>query len=171
MDIQACPNCGSRRIDAGTMNAGILFGITSWKSICKDCGYQGEPLLFDSEDCYKNFLDTLKKKNEQDEKAEPFGPEDDSDEVKKIIKDTEEEINHIEETFTAKKGWGAEIILSMILAGIWIILSISTLVTSYGVEGAILYSFLLFVVTSIAILFVIVIFEYFLKKIKKMLIP
>lgn len=56
MEIAACPKCGSRNISMGTTNSGVLFGVTSWKSVCKECGYQGEPLLFDTEDDYKKFL-------------------------------------------------------------------------------------------------------------------
>jgi C4-type Zn-finger protein len=67
VDIAACPVCGSRRIGMGKLNSGVLFGVTSWKSVCEDCGYQGEPLLFDSEEEYKLFKNALEeqKKNKK----------------------------------------------------------------------------------------------------------
>jgi len=55
MDIIACPNCGSRRIYQGTMGDGVLTGYTS-RNVCRDCGYQGMPLIFNTETDYKNFL-------------------------------------------------------------------------------------------------------------------
>jgi len=55
MEIIACPNCGSRRIYQGTMGDGVLTGYTS-RNVCRNCGYQGMPIIFDSETDYKNFL-------------------------------------------------------------------------------------------------------------------
>ncbi|MEM0492372.1 MAG: hypothetical protein QXS02_00205 [Candidatus Thermoplasmatota archaeon] len=65
VDIAACPVCGSRRIEMGTLSSGVLFGITSWKSVCRDCSYQGEPILFDSEEEYQLFKKTLNEKREE----------------------------------------------------------------------------------------------------------
>ncbi len=55
MEIIACPNCGSRRIFQGRMGDGVLTGYTS-RNVCRNCGYQGMPIIFDSEIDYKNFL-------------------------------------------------------------------------------------------------------------------
>ena len=55
MEIIACPNCGSRRIYQGTMGDGVLTGYTS-RNVCRNCGYQGMPIIFDSEKDYKKFL-------------------------------------------------------------------------------------------------------------------
>jgi len=55
MEIKACPNCGSRRIYQGRMGDGVLTGYTS-RDVCRDCGYQGMPIIFDSEKEYKKFL-------------------------------------------------------------------------------------------------------------------
>jgi hypothetical protein len=55
MDIIACPNCGSRRIYQGTMGEGVLTGYTT-RSVCRNCGYQGMPIIFDSEIDYKKFI-------------------------------------------------------------------------------------------------------------------
>jgi len=55
MNIIACPNCGSRKIYQGTMGDGVLTGYT-YRDVCRNCGYQGMPIIFDSEKEYKNFL-------------------------------------------------------------------------------------------------------------------
>ena len=55
MNIIACPNCGSRKIYQGTMGDGVLTGYT-YKDVCRNCGYQGMPIIFDSEIDYKKFL-------------------------------------------------------------------------------------------------------------------
>jgi len=59
MKITACPKCGSRRIFQGRLKEGVLTGYTT-KYVCRDCGYQGFPLIFDSEKEYKIFLKELK---------------------------------------------------------------------------------------------------------------
>ena len=63
MEITACPKCGSRKIFQGNIGEGVLTGYTS-RNVCKDCGYQGMPLIFDSEKEYKKFLEGLSKDKE-----------------------------------------------------------------------------------------------------------
>lgn len=66
MEIIACPNCGSKKIFQGTMGDGVLTGYTT-RSVCKNCGYQGMPIIFDTEENYQKFLKekkTLSKKKE-----------------------------------------------------------------------------------------------------------
>ncbi|HMA83910.1 MAG TPA: hypothetical protein VKP59_06755 [Candidatus Thermoplasmatota archaeon] len=65
MEIKACPKCGSTKIYQGTMGDGVLTGYTS-RQVCRNCGYQGMPLIFNNEKDYKKFLEGLKK--EQTEK-------------------------------------------------------------------------------------------------------
>lgn len=66
MDILACPNCGSRKIYQGTMGDGVLTGYT-FREVCRNCGYQGMPIIFSSEEEYKKFLkEKLSKKNLDD---------------------------------------------------------------------------------------------------------
>ena len=55
MEIKACLNCGSRKIYQGRMGDGVLTGYTS-KDVCRNCGFQGMPIIFDSEEEYKKFL-------------------------------------------------------------------------------------------------------------------
>lgn len=63
MKINACPKCGSRNIFQGTLGEGVLTGYVN-KDVCKDCGYQGMPIIFDSEEEYKKFLEGLSKDKE-----------------------------------------------------------------------------------------------------------
>ncbi len=58
MKISACPRCGSTRIFQGTMSDGTITGITT-RQVCRDCGYQGPPVLFDSEEEYQKFKQEL----------------------------------------------------------------------------------------------------------------
>lgn len=61
MEIIACPKCGSRRIFQGQMRDGVLTGYNT-RSVCRDCGFQGMPIIFDSEENYKKFLKTKEDK-------------------------------------------------------------------------------------------------------------
>jgi hypothetical protein len=55
MEIIACPCCGSRKIYQGTLSDGVLTGYSN-KDVCRNCGYQGIPIIFSSEEEYKKFL-------------------------------------------------------------------------------------------------------------------
>jgi hypothetical protein len=175
MEIRACPKCGSKRIDAGTMGAGVTYGVTSWKSMCRDCGYQGEPILFDTEDAYNKFLEGIKnstaeEKQESDGTGLPTEEDEEDPEVKELLEDIEEGTPVSDEETTEKKDWLIEIILAMIISAIWVIFFGSSLIMSYDFGGAIIYGILFFVVSAVFILFIIVIIEYFVKKITKMFI-
>ncbi len=60
MEIKACPRCGSTNIYQGTMGDGVLTGYTS-REVCKNCGFQGMPVIFNSQEDYKKFVNELKK--------------------------------------------------------------------------------------------------------------
>jgi len=60
--IYACPRCGSRRIRQGALYVGALTGS---KEVCRNCGYQGIPLIFDSERDYHAFLQELSSSEQQ----------------------------------------------------------------------------------------------------------
>ena len=63
MEIIACPKCGSRKIFHGRLKEGSLAGYTP-KEVCRDCGYQGIPIIFDDIESYKSFLKALKEKSD-----------------------------------------------------------------------------------------------------------
>ncbi len=54
LSVTACPKCGSRKIFQGRLKEGVLTGYTD-RYVCRDCGYQGSPLIFDSIDEYHKF--------------------------------------------------------------------------------------------------------------------
>ncbi len=60
MKISACPKCGGKDIPQGNLRDGILTGYTV-KYVCKDCDYQGIPIIFGSEKEYNIFLKCIKK--------------------------------------------------------------------------------------------------------------
>jgi transcription elongation factor Elf1 len=59
MEVTACPVCGSKNIGIGTLGDGVLFGLSSWKEVCRNCGYQGPSVVFESEAAYNKFLEAL----------------------------------------------------------------------------------------------------------------
>jgi transcription elongation factor Elf1 len=67
MEITACPVCGSKNIGIGTLGDGIISGLSSWNEVCKNCGYQGASLIFESESQYNKFLEALTFQKKQDE--------------------------------------------------------------------------------------------------------
>lgn len=67
MEITACPVCGSKKIGIGTLGDGIISGLSSWNEVCRDCGYQGASLVFESEEQYNKFLKGLEIQKKQRE--------------------------------------------------------------------------------------------------------
>jgi transcription elongation factor Elf1 len=65
MEITACPVCGSKNIGIGTLGDGIISGLSSWNEVCRNCGYQGPSLVFESEAQYKKFLEALAYQKQQ----------------------------------------------------------------------------------------------------------
>lgn len=82
--ITACPNCGSKDIKMGSLGDGVLFGIGSWKLVCKNCGYQGAPLNFDSVEEYLHYYNQLP----DDQKKSVYASEKSSLNEKKVVDDT-----------------------------------------------------------------------------------
>src|SRR5574340_886004 len=65
MEITVCPVCGSKNIGIGTLGDGIISGLSSWNEVCRNCGYQGASLVFESETEYNKFLDALSAQTQQ----------------------------------------------------------------------------------------------------------
>jgi transcription elongation factor Elf1 len=184
--ILACPRCGSKRIEMGTMNQGVLFGVTSWKSVCKNCGYQGEPLIFETEDAYKKFLEGLSKDKSQvpiteskeslattpDESETEETPEltEKDKEVVEYAHDVEEESKDVENhkvrapVFDETKSWRLEVLIALVISAIWTTVYLSFyafhFITTFDVLFMFLYAFFYFAATTIVFLVVIIIVEY-----------
>lgn len=66
MKITACPKCGSRRIFQGRLKEGVLTGYSD-RYVCRECGYQGSPIIFDTIEEYNKFLMEIKQDKSIDE--------------------------------------------------------------------------------------------------------
>jgi F0F1-type ATP synthase assembly protein I len=120
MEITACPKCGSRKIFQGRLKEGVLTGYTPTKYVCSECGYQGNPIIFDSIEEYKKFLKEFKsdsKEKNSDEKTDSLSKKD--KEVIKYLRDTEKELK-FEKHPTILKNSFVWIGIVVLVVGIWI---------------------------------------------------
>ena len=165
MKITACPKCGSKDIQMGGIGEGVLFGITSWKQVCKKCGYQGAPLVFDSEKEYKKFVEELqndedKKPNEDDVKLSKKEKE-----VIEFLHDLDEEDKKDEiskEESEVHSRWN----IFLISAGLSVIITLLTIpyfLSQFDVVTSIFSIIGRFIVT-LFLVFVLVLFVRFLLK-------
>jgi len=157
MEITACPNCGSKNIGIGTLGDGIISGLSSWKEVCKDCGYQGASLLFDSEIEYKKFIDALsnakKQTVEQKEQTKEKNAEEESLELTEENRQVLEFLDETEDTpkIPKKKNYFFDFVLAAILS---IMFFIALLGSSYfGVNNVLfsdndLFTIVLYVISS-----------------------
>jgi len=156
MKITACPNCGSKNIGIGTLGDGIIFGLSSWKEVCKDCGYQGASLLFDSETEYMKFIDALSNAKKQTvERKEEIKKEN----AEKSVELTEEKkkvlefLNETKDTPKSpkKKNYFLEFVLAVVLSSIFFIILLSS--SYFGVNNVLfsdddLFTIALYVIGS-----------------------
>ena len=181
MKIKVCPKCGSKNISAGTMGSGVTFGVTSWKEMCRDCGYQGQPINFDSENDYKNFLKEIKQKPQEKETKLEEKPsvEDQVDEVINATEKDKEVVNLLKEYEKEKvgkpiwpknKSWWPEIGLALILAIFVNFSDVSDIITMMGVGTAAVYTLLNLVASFVILLLIIVIIEYIIRYAKNTIV-
>ena len=165
------------------MNQGVLFGVTSWKSVCKNCGYQGEPLIFETEEAYEKFLDGLSKDKAQVpitqsqeatadeiEVEETIGLTPKEKEVVEYAHDVEEESKGAENrkvrapVFDETKSWRVEVLVALVISAIWTTVYLSfyafSFITSFDALFMFLYTFFYFAAATLVILVVIIIAEY-----------
>ena len=170
MKIYACPRCGSKEIFMGTIDSGVLIGMTSTKNVCKNCGFQGNPILFDSEQEYQHFLKEIKQettkttkeqevttnKNELSEKDKLV-----LDFIKDIKKEKTQDQQHKDQD--VGKNWWPEIVIALfisVISGIWIYPNLLTvMIDPYVTIYLIGYIIITFLITIIIILVI----EYILK--------
>jgi transcription elongation factor Elf1 len=112
MEITACPICGSKNIGIGTLGDGIISGLSSWNEVCKNCGYQGASLIFESESEYKKFLEALLYQKKQTETQ--------SKEVNE--EKSEQDITEKMSTHSKKKNYFFEFIVSIVLTIVFFII-------------------------------------------------
>ncbi len=141
MTITACPKCGSRKIFQGRLKEGILIGVTPTKYVCRNCGYQGSPLIFDNESEYKKFLSQIEAEDKKTEESISKKDKKRLDEIKEIDKSFEE--GKILKNMTSKLG------VCLIIAGI-LILSFTRGVYIYQI-GTIIFDGIILLITGLIV--------------------
>jgi heme/copper-type cytochrome/quinol oxidase subunit 4 len=112
MEITACPVCGSKNIGIGTLGDGIISGLSSWNEVCRNCGYQGPSLVFESEAQYTKFLEALSYQKQQAEaQAKQSGEE-----------KTEQKQDKKATIDSGKKSYAFEFIVSVVLTIVFFII-------------------------------------------------
>jgi hypothetical protein len=162
MKFRVCPRCGSKNIFAGKMSSGILYGVSSWTEECRNCGFKGSPVVFDSKEDYLLFLKGL---HAEDDNESTSNGEDD-------VKLSKEE--SIEDTYSDGKNehwhnwtWLWEIVLAIVIGISISVISSLRNVRLFGVGVGIVYSILEFIIFFIFVLIVIIIIEYIIYLIVK----
>ncbi|KYK20123.1 hypothetical protein AYK25_04920 [Thermoplasmatales archaeon SM1-50] len=128
MEITACPNCGSKNIGIGTLGDGIISGLSSWKEVCRDCGYQGASLVFESEAVYQKFLDALhhQKRQQQQQTKQTIEqtPDQELDEqpTKQKERETTLHMRDIDPGNQENKRYHFEFILAIVIAIVFFII-------------------------------------------------
>jgi transcription elongation factor Elf1 len=129
MKITACPKCGSTHIFQGTMSDGTITGITT-RQVCRECGYQGPPLIFESEEEYQRFRQELSA--DKEETAKETTPDEDKqseEEPEELTKEDKEIAALIEETEACpepphKSSYLRELLLAVLLSILFFIIII-----------------------------------------------
>jgi hypothetical protein len=96
MTITACPKCGSRNIFQGRLKEGVLTGYTS-REVCRDCGYRGSPIIFDSEKEYKAFFEQIKKGGTSDKSDDTSKLSEKDKQILEDIKNIKDEPHEFEQ--------------------------------------------------------------------------
>lgn len=127
MEITACPVCGSRNIGIGTLGDGIISGLSSWKEVCKNCGYQGASLVFESEDEYNKFLAALSHQRKQQASQTARSGDKDKEQGEEQTTESNLKSDYLEsqESVTRcseKKNYSFEFILAVVLSIVFFVL-------------------------------------------------
>ena len=165
MRITACPKCGSKDIQMGGIGEGVLFGVTSWKQVCKKCGYQGSPLIFDSEKEYKKFVEGLQNDEDKKQNTDNVKLSKKEKEVVDFLNDLDEEVEKDEiskEESEVRSRWNI-FLISAVLSLCVTLLSISYFLSQFDVVTAIFAMISEFIFTLFFV-FVLVLFVRFLLK-------
>jgi rRNA maturation protein Nop10 len=163
MKITACPKCGSKNIFQGTMGDGVLTGYTT-KDVCRNCGYQGSPIIFDSEKEYKKFLAEFEGGIDKKKAALKEESSEKDKEVVKLLKEYEKE-KCSKPIWSKKKSWWPEIIVSIIFSAFFYFFTIRPNTSYMNIEISTIYG-ALYVISSFVIFLLFIIFiEYILRAI------
>ena len=146
MSISACPRCGSRKIFQGRLKEGVLTGYAS-KDVCRDCGYQGSPILFDSETEYQKFLEGLKQDREDVGK--------DIDEKEYYSEKDKQVLDYLKDEENNQIGERKSIIVKNSLSSLGFVLSIVGMLITAATYGSFIFFSGIILIPSGFILFLI----------------
>jgi hypothetical protein len=137
------------------MSSGILYGVSSWMEECRDCGYKGSPVIFDSAEEYITFLKNLRK-SKKDTASENIELSDnisgDNKECDDFLMDEGLHWHHGK--------WWMELLIAGLLGVLVSFSSVYRNVSIFGFEVGVIYSILEFIIFFIFILIGIIIIEY-----------
>ncbi len=147
----------------GTLKGGVIYGLTSWKMQCRDCGYQGQPLLFDTQEEYEKFTESLALPVGQTPVEEVEGEQPDA----RIVDLLEHTPEHEERPEAEEKSWRLEIAISLVVGIVITALEIPSFIQEMAVLTAILYIFFYVVLVSVVTLAAIIVIEYIYRSLRK----
>ena len=157
MKIKACPRCGSRQISMGGIGDGVLYGIDSWKEVCRNCNYQGAPILFNSKEEYKKFFSELNKDDKKKSKKSKEKPPKINDSIQN------NKINSDEKEISARwKIFLISIVISIFITFIFVYYFLSI----YDMSMAILSIVGQFIISLFTIFVLLLFIRFILKSIK-----
>ena len=177
MKIYACPRCGSKEIFMGTIDSGVLIGMTSTKSVCRNCGFQGNPLVFDNIQQYQQFINEIKKQETSKTTKENTSSTDEENlsEKDKLVLDYIKDVKKMkisdQQSMETEgiKNWWYEIIIAIIISiisGIWMYPNLVVIMTDPYVT---IYLIGYIIITFMIVLIFIMIIEYVLKSVNNRL--
>ena len=128
VEVTACPVCGSKNIGIGTLGDGVIFGLSSWKEVCRNCGYQGPSVVFESEAAYNKFLEALSRQKEKTETSiEKHSEENHGDECDEEQEDGKKNFDYLDDiqcpaVVSEKKTYLFELIMAIALSVVFFVI-------------------------------------------------
>ena len=162
MRLKVCPRCGSKNIFAGKMSSGILFGVSSWMEECRDCGFKGSPVVFDSEKEYLTFLKQIRSEENEEIEMNTNDIDEISEDISQNIDEVDEDTGHWH-----SGGWWIELVVGFLIAVLISFLGIFRNISIFGLGVGIVYTLLEFIIYLIFVIIGIIIIEYILYLIRK----
>ena len=156
MSITACPKCGGRRIFQGRLKDGVITGYNS-RDVCRDCGYQGSPIIFDNIDEYHKF-ELEKKSNKTLDEIPDDKKLDDEIVLSEKDKEVVDFLKELGEVPTPEIKIKSVLLKSIIM--LFVVLIFSFIIALFYVP----FEFFLPVVLVIITLFIIFLFRYRIQK-------
>jgi len=156
LSITACPKCGSRKIFQGRLKDGVLTGYSD-RYVCRECSYQGSPVIFDNIDEYNKFQMEKKSVKPLDETSEDQILDDGivlSDKEKEVV----DYLNELDDKSTSEIKTESSTLKIIIMLSMVLIFSL--IITLFYIP----FNFFLPTILVIIVLFIIVYVRYYIMK-------